>query len=317
MSPFTPQFYLEGSAVGCSCIDNFRLIFGRTWMYFAALALLAALYFSLYTHVLLYGNTTTLSVLISVASLVTLCAEVVYYARIMFLVNGRPMKWNIRRCAVLAGVYVLFWLVVALVYAAVSYGVIQSKQTVNLLELRPMFIAFSCVSMLIGVLLIPYVYSGVCVSLKRQRNIRQSLCERFFRRYQLGADRHRDRYLHSHDSFFACRAKTPYDRFRDHSVLEPCAYVLFGCFCFQRSGHLGGNHGFSFHPLSRYALHHRQPKTTLSNQSLCLCSKKSRFVSHFSAFRGQCPYGQFFCPVFSSSFYMEAKKCRKSFSLLF
>ena len=141
--------------------DNFRLIFGRTWMYFAALALLAALYFSLYTHVLLYGNTTTLSVLISVASLVTLCAEVVYYARIMFLVNGRPMKWNIRRCAVLAGVYVLFWLVVALVYAAVSYGVIQLKQTVNLLELRPMFIAFSCVSMLIGVLLIPYVYSGV------------------------------------------------------------------------------------------------------------------------------------------------------------
>ena len=163
------QYSINKSRSYISCLseahrmlfDNFRLIFSRTWIHFAALALSAALYFSLYIHVLLYGNNTTLSILIFIASLVTFCAEIVYYSRIMFLVNGRSMKWNIHRCAILTGIYILFWLIVTFACAAIIYGIVQSKHSVNLIELHPVLIVFSCISILINILLLPYVYSGV------------------------------------------------------------------------------------------------------------------------------------------------------------
>lgn len=138
--------------------DNIRLIFCRTWIYIAVLSLLSAVSFSLCARSMLYGPSTPLITAIGISALVTLCAQVVYYARIMFLVNGRPMKWNIIRCAKIAACYIAVNILLILIYAAITYGIVFSRGTVTLLELIPVFYIFGGVSLVICLLMLPFVY---------------------------------------------------------------------------------------------------------------------------------------------------------------
>lgn len=141
--------------------DNIRSIFSRTWIYCLALALVSAAYLSLYIHAMLYGSSTWLTVALCAVSLITLCAEIAYYARAMFVVNGQPMKWNIKRCTILTAYYIAFCIVMAFVYAAVFYGVTMAKQPATLYDMMPTFYILGGVSVVIYLLLLPFIYVGM------------------------------------------------------------------------------------------------------------------------------------------------------------
>lgn len=141
--------------------DNIRSIFSRTWIYCLVLALASAAYLSLYIHAMLYGNTTWLTVALCAVSIITLCAEIAYYARAMSVVNGLPMKWNIKRCTILASCYIAFCVVIAFVYAAVFYGVTMAKQPATLYDMMPTFYILGGVSIVIYLLFLPFIYVGM------------------------------------------------------------------------------------------------------------------------------------------------------------
>lgn len=141
--------------------DNIRSIFSRTWIYCLVLALASAAYLSLYIHAMLYGNTTWLTVALCAVSLITLCAEIAYYARAMSVVNGQPMKWNIKRCTILAACYIAFCVIIAFVYAAVFYGVTMAKQPATLYDMMPTFYILGGVSIVIYLLFLPFIYVGM------------------------------------------------------------------------------------------------------------------------------------------------------------
>ncbi len=141
--------------------DNIRSIFSRTWIYCLALALVSAAYLSLYIHAMLYGSSTWLTVALCAVSLITLCAEIAYYARAMFVVNGQPMKWNIKRCTILTACYIAFCIVMAFVYASVFYGVTMAKQPTTLYDMMPTFYILGGVSVVIYLLLLPFIYVGM------------------------------------------------------------------------------------------------------------------------------------------------------------
>mgnify|MGYP001280948414 CR=1 FL=1 len=141
--------------------DNIRSIFSRTWIYCLALALVSAAYLSLYIHAMLYGSSTWLTVALCAVSLITLCAEIAYYARAMFVVNGQPMKWNIKRCTILTACYIAFCIVMAFVYASVFYGVTMAKQPATLYDMMPTFYILGGVSVVIYLLLLPFIYVGM------------------------------------------------------------------------------------------------------------------------------------------------------------
>lgn len=141
--------------------DNIRSIFSRTWIYCLALALVSAAYLSLYIHAMLYGSSTWLTVALCAVSLITLCAEIAYYARAMFVVNGQPMKWNIKRCTILTAYYIAFCIVMAFVYAAVFYVVTMAKQPATLYDMMPTFYILGGVSVVIYLLLLPFIYVGM------------------------------------------------------------------------------------------------------------------------------------------------------------
>lgn len=141
--------------------DNIRSIFSRTWIYCLALALVSAVYLSLYIHAMLYGSSTWLTVALCAVSLITLCAEIAYYARAMFVVNGQPMKWNIKRCTILTACYIASCIVMVFVYAAVFYGVTMAKQPTTLYDMMPTFYILGGVSVVIYLLLLPFIYVGM------------------------------------------------------------------------------------------------------------------------------------------------------------
>lgn len=141
--------------------DNIRSIFGKTWIYSLILALVSATYLSLYVHAMLYGNDTWLTVALCVVSALTLCAEIAYYAKAMSILNGQPMKWNVKRCAILAVCYIAFCCTMALIYAAVVYGVMITKQPANLYGMLPTFYILGGVTVIIYLLFLPFIYVGM------------------------------------------------------------------------------------------------------------------------------------------------------------
>ena len=54
--------------------DNIRVIFNRTWAYSLVLAMVSALYLSLYIHAMLYGGGIGLAVMLCVATLAAIAA---------------------------------------------------------------------------------------------------------------------------------------------------------------------------------------------------------------------------------------------------
>lgn len=162
--------------------DNVRTIFSRTWMYCLALALVSAVYLSLYIHVMLYGNKTGVTIALCVASLVTLAAEIAYYAKVISLVNGRPMKWNTARCANIVACYIAFCVVLVSVYAFVTYGVVMAKQPVSLVEMQPLFYIFGGVSIIVMFLLLPFIY----VAMKYLMEPESRLGKIIFKSYKTG-----------------------------------------------------------------------------------------------------------------------------------
>ncbi len=107
--------------------DNIRQIFSKTWIFVLVLSILSATYFSIHIHAMLYGTNTALTTGICITAVATLCAQVVYLARVMFLINGRPMIWNIKRCTNITACYIGFCFILTLIYAAITYGIVLSK----------------------------------------------------------------------------------------------------------------------------------------------------------------------------------------------
>ncbi len=138
--------------------DNLHKIFSRTWIYSLVMALVSAVYLSLYVHVMLYGNNNGLTIALCVSSLALLSAEIAYYAKVMNLLNGRPMRWNIARCANIAACYIAFCVVLAFVSAFVVYGTVMAKQPVTLAEIQPLLYTIGGVSVIIMLLLLPFIY---------------------------------------------------------------------------------------------------------------------------------------------------------------
>ena len=148
----------------------------------AATAFVSAVYLSLYIHVMLYGNNTGVTIALCVASLVTLAAEIAYYAKVISLVNGRPMKWNIARCTNIAACYIAFCVVLVSVYAFVAYGVVMAKQPVSLVEMQPLFYIFGGVSIIVMFLLLPFIY----VAMKYFMEPESRLGKIIFKSYKTG-----------------------------------------------------------------------------------------------------------------------------------
>lgn len=138
--------------------DNIRTIFARTWIYCAVLAVVSAIYLSLYLHAMLYGYNPALKIGLGVFSLFMLCAGAAYFARIMFLVNGRPMKWNMVRSSKLTLCYVCFNAIIGLIFTAITYATVINKQPTDIMQLTPMFTAFGVASLVIMLLMLPYTY---------------------------------------------------------------------------------------------------------------------------------------------------------------
>lgn len=162
--------------------DNIRVIFGRTWIFCTVLAVVASVYVSLYLHAMLYGGNTALNISIGILSLIMLGAEIAYYARVMFLINGRPMKWNLARCANLAMCYIGFYLIVGLLYAGVTYAVVSTQQPADLTRLQPMFMAFGAASLVIAFMMLPYVYVAMKYMMEPESKLRKII----FKSYATG-----------------------------------------------------------------------------------------------------------------------------------
>lgn len=162
--------------------DNIRQIFSRTWIYITVLSVLSAVCFSLCIHSMLYGISTTLTIAISVITLATLCAAVTYYARVMYLVNGRKMKWNIIRCSKIAVCYIGVCIFLLLIYSAITYGIVLSKGTVTLLELMPVFCIFGGVSLVVVLLMLPFAYVTVKYLMEPDRKLKEII----FKSYAVG-----------------------------------------------------------------------------------------------------------------------------------
>lgn len=162
--------------------DNIKLIFSRSWMYCAALAMILSAYLSIYINAMLYGYTTTLMWWAIFVSILALCAGVAYHARIMHLINGHSMKWNIIRYSTVTGCYIALVLLISLIYAAVIYGVVMVKQPVNILQLQPLLITLAGVYVVILLLLLPYIY-GI---MKYLMEPECTLKEMIFKSYKAG-----------------------------------------------------------------------------------------------------------------------------------
>ena len=145
------------------------------WMYVAALSVMVALSVSLCTNIMIHGGTTALNIAMAVVAVLTVCAEVVYFARVMFLVNGRPMKWNIMRCAKLAVCYIVTMFVCSLVFTFVSYGVVMVKQPATVAELQPVLTAFSVLYLVVYLLLIPCVYVAMEYMMEPEVKLRKTV----------------------------------------------------------------------------------------------------------------------------------------------
>ena len=141
--------------------DNFRVIFSRTWVYAAAVAVMWAVFASLVTHALLYGLNTGISIAADAALLLTVAASVVFFARVMHLVNGRPMKWNIARSAALAACFIGLIVVVAAVCTAIFYGYVVNSQPVYPVDLRPLATVTTVSSVVFVLIMLPYVYASI------------------------------------------------------------------------------------------------------------------------------------------------------------
>ena len=102
--------------------NNIRTIFARTWIYCAVLAVVSAIYLSLYLHAMLFGYNTALRIGLVAFSLFMICAGMAYFARIMFLVNGRSMKWNIIRSSKLTLCYICFNAIIGLIFTGIAYA---------------------------------------------------------------------------------------------------------------------------------------------------------------------------------------------------
>lgn len=162
--------------------DNIRAIFGRTWTYCTALAVVAAVYLSLYSHAMIYGNSTALTASLCVLSTIMLAAEIAYYARIMFLINGRPMKWNIIRTAKLAACYICFIMLISLLFTGITYAVILAKQPVTPLQLQPLLATFGAITLAISLLMLPYVYVAMKYVMEPETKLRRII----FKSYATG-----------------------------------------------------------------------------------------------------------------------------------
>lgn len=162
--------------------DNIRQIFGRTWIHVLVLSIISAVYFSLYIHAMLYGTNTALTIGLCAMSVIVLCAQVAYYSRVMFLINGRPMRWNIIRCTNITALYLCFCIVILLIFAAITYWIVLSRGTVTIAELLPVFYTFGAVSLIIMLLMLPFVYVAVKYLMEPECKLRSTI----FKSYVVG-----------------------------------------------------------------------------------------------------------------------------------
>ena len=138
--------------------NNIRTIFARTWIYCAVLAVVSAIYLSLYLHAMLFGYNTALRIGLVAFSLFMICAGMAYFARIMFLVNGRPMKWNIVRSSKLTLCYICFNAIIGLIFTGIAYATIYHEQPTGTIQLVNIFATFVIASLIIMLLMLPYAY---------------------------------------------------------------------------------------------------------------------------------------------------------------
>lgn len=108
--------------------DNMKTIFSHVWAYAVVYAMLLSAYCVLCSRTMLYGETPSLVAPLCAVAMLLLCASVAYYARVMCLLNGRKMKWNLMRNIRIT----LVSIALLLVWAAVCWAMaLLSASTVS------------------------------------------------------------------------------------------------------------------------------------------------------------------------------------------
>ena len=153
--------------------DNIKVIFIRTWAYSLVLAMVSALYLSLYIHAMLYGGGFGLAVMLCVATLAAIAAGTVFQARVMHLVNGRPMRWNLARCGILTACCIVAGIVLIGVCAAVVFGIVASQQYATLADMQPVFICLGGMSVVVALLMLPFVYTSMKYMMEPECKLRR------------------------------------------------------------------------------------------------------------------------------------------------
>ena len=148
------------SAAHGMMFDNIRTIFCRTWTYCLSLALISAIYVSLYLHAMLYGCSTGLTVTLCITTLITLAVQIACQAKVISLVNGQSMKWNVTRCTNIAVCSIAFCVMLALIYTFVTYSVVIYKQpmTISVRDMQPLFYVLGAMSIIIMLILLPFTF---------------------------------------------------------------------------------------------------------------------------------------------------------------
>lgn len=137
--------------------NNLRLIFRKTWIFALICALSIALHFSLYIDSLSYTEEEVKPAGVVLSLLLMLCANIAFGARVIMLLNGRTMKWNVVRYTKIAlcGLFIFFLLSIILGIIAYMMG---DTITANPEKTNYLIMSFIAVIGVCTLLALPLVY---------------------------------------------------------------------------------------------------------------------------------------------------------------
>ncbi|MDO4159723.1 MAG: hypothetical protein Q4D41_04635 [Prevotellaceae bacterium] len=135
---------------------NIKTIFFHTWLYALILSLAIAFYASFITQLTFKGYDMALSIGVLVSVIVMICAEVLYYARTMTLLNHQTFKKNNIRCAKIMCLYIGFSILIGIIYSILAFILLGDKPTISLDD--PMLLVFPAISLVIMLVTLPYIY---------------------------------------------------------------------------------------------------------------------------------------------------------------
>lgn len=159
------QAQLEKSRSYTACITeaykmffkNIRLLFRHTWIYTLALAMAIALYSSFYINLLADENSMEFDPKITLALILMLCANIAFSARVIMLLNGQGMRYNIIKCAKLTFLAITAMLLFSFIFGGIVYfmgGATATRpENINML-----IFAFMALATVFAFVALPFAY---------------------------------------------------------------------------------------------------------------------------------------------------------------